>query len=41
VSLYVEGYFPETIEKLKIIDKGIDIVSTVILRIKFVKSFVK
>jgi len=41
VSLYVERYFPKTKEKLKIIDKGIDIVSTVFLRIKFDKSFVK
>jgi hypothetical protein len=41
VSLYVEGYFPETIEKLKIMDKGIDIVSTVFLRIKLIKSLVK
>jgi hypothetical protein len=33
VSLYLEGYLPETIEKLKIIDKGIDIVSTVFCQV--------
>jgi hypothetical protein len=41
LSLYVEGYLPKTIEKLKMIDNGIEIVPAVFLRIKLDKSFVK
>jgi hypothetical protein len=41
LSLFVGGYLPKTIEKLKMIDNGIEIESAVFLRIKLDKSFIK